>query len=87
MDKTIQLITWLFSASIEKVNEIEKEVKKANFANDVLLNKALKHLLISKKILIQTERIYNNLLKNGRLKPSLILEIKNTSLQICVFYF
>jgi len=78
MDKTIQLITWLFSASIEKINEIEKEVKKANFTNDVLLNKAIKHLLISKKKLIQTKRIYNYILKNDRLKPSLILEIKNT---------
>ena len=85
MDRTIQLITWLFSASIEKINEIEKEVKKTNFTNDVLINKALKHLLVSKKILIQTERIYNNLLKNGGLKPSSILEIKNTYLQRCLF--
>ncbi len=89
INKIVSHISWIVVASKEKMRFLNQEMK-AVFSNmylknDKLLNKSQYHLNLARTLLTQVEKNYIVFINNGANNSSLLLRIKNTYLQRCIF--
>lgn len=78
---------WLFSALEEKVLELEKEIKiNTNYKSEII-NRAYNNFQIAKRILFQSNKLYENMISNKNILKNKIIEIKNTYLSRCILRF
>lgn len=82
-------ISWVIVAAKEKIKFLNQEIKpifdNMYLKNDKILNKSLYHLNLARTLLAQVEKNYIVFIKTGVNNSTLIMRIKNTYLQRCVF--